>query len=58
MYIVSVTNIKQKKERALMEEKNELQKEKDELLNKSNPLAIALTVGGLFLFGLLAIILE
>ena len=41
-----------------MEEKSELQKEKDELLNKSNPLAIALTVGCMFLFGLLAIILE
>ena len=41
-----------------MEEKSELQKEKDELLSKSNPLAIALTVGGMFLFGLLAIILE
>ena len=41
-----------------MEEKSELQKEKDALLNKSNPLAIALTVAGLFLFGLLAIILD
>ena len=41
-----------------MEEKHELEKEREALIKQSNPLAIALTVGSLFLFGLLAIILD
>lgn len=41
-----------------MEDRNDLESEKEKLLNESNPLAIALTVGGLFLFGLLAIICD
>lgn len=56
MYIRGVKT--EKKEGEAVEDRNDLESEKEKLLNESNPLAIALTVGGLFLFGLLAIICD
>lgn len=41
-----------------MDKKDELYSERDKLINQSNPLAIVLTIGILFVLGLLYIIFE